>query len=748
VNDQASRALAEAVRLAEHGYRLTPVTITRLPSGKKAARFHKGWRHEGAWSDDPEMIRQWWVDNPDTSFALGGGANGIEGVDLDVKPQQGIDAVEWWNAQGLPGSAFTQATPSGGIHLIWRANPDRGLPQEAGKTFGRGVDTRNRGGLFFAAGAYVVGEPGHYETLADLVKLEDLPHTPPVVLDLFADHGRTVPAERAVDGRIVPHDEDWQQRVVAEAVQAIRDHDRNTGGYRAKLMGAGLLLGRAVEQGFLDQPRALAILTDAHRSLWGDSVWPENLADMRAALVDGPRLERWRVPELAPAGQLVSPGPTEDPEQATPVHDHVQGSSSEQVNSITSTNGGTWDVAPGEDGYDPEAKAAERRAKLDADAIENEARKRMARRVVSASEREPIRVLSGLAFLAGEDLEYLVPSMFYKSSTAKVFGPPGGTKSYLILDLALCLATGRPWRGQRLGRHRVHYVMAEGEPVNRLRTRGWLHHYDVDPAELEGWLTVIPQGVLLTPEGVADYLPRVEADAPALVILDTKNAMMDGDESSPSDAAVMVRALRAIRDAAAGACVLLVDHTGLFDETRGRGTNAVMAAMDTEILVTRDRSGLASAKVTRDKAADPGYTAYYRLHAVEDVPRKPGVKAPAVCLETQRDTGEDPFGTDEDWFVIGVPLPDDVVAWKGKGRAAVPALARYMRYSANTGMGHSYSSARKAVQARCRDDHRQPLWSDDTVERAWDALIELGRLQPGTSKGSPATWLARPDDPS
>jgi hypothetical protein len=255
------------------------------------------------------MIRQWWVDHPDTSFALGGGANGIEGVDLDVKPQQGIDAVEWWNAQGLPGSAFTQATPSGGIHLIWRANPDRGLPQEAGKTFGRGVDTRNRGGLFFATGAYVVGEPGHYETLADLVKLEDLPFTPPVVLDLFADHGRTVPADRATDGRIVHHDEDWQQRVVAEAVQAIRDHDRNTGGYRAKLMGAGLLLGRAVEQGFLDQPRALAILTDAHRSLWGDSVWPENLADMRAALVDGPRLERWRVPELAAGRSVGVAGP-------------------------------------------------------------------------------------------------------------------------------------------------------------------------------------------------------------------------------------------------------------------------------------------------------------------------------------------------------------------------------------------------------------------------------------------------------
>jgi len=760
VNDQAARALAEAIRLAEHGYRLTPVTITRLPSGKKGARFHKGWRHEGAWSNDPELIRQWWVDHPDTSFALGGGANGIEGVDLDVKPELGVDAVEWWNAQGLPGSAFTQATPSGGVHLIWRANPDRGLPQEAGKTFGKGVDTRNRSGLFFAAGAYVVGEPGHYECLADLVKLEDLPFTPPVVLDRFADHGRAAPADRPTDGRIVPHDEEWQQRVVAEAVQAIRDHDRNAGGYRAKLMGAGLLLGRAVEQGFLDQPRALAILMDAHRSLWGDSVWPENLADMRAALADGPRLERWRVPEPQPVGGLVSPGPTEDPEQPASVHDHVQGSSYEQPNPITSTNGGTWDVAPGEDGYDPDAKAAEYEAReLDKD-IKRERRRRTARRVVDAEDREPLRVLDGLAFLRAPTPEYLVPDMLMVNSSACVFGPPGGTKSFFVLDLALCLATGRPWRGKPLGRHRVHYVMAEGQAVNTVRALGWLHHFapDLDHDQLQEWLTVIPQGILLTPEGVAEYLVHVERDAPALIILDTKNRMMVGNENDAGDNGVLNRAMDAIRNASGRACVLLVDHTGLGDTSRRRGSNAGEGASDTEVRVTMD-NGVATAEVTRNKAAEPGASWSYRLRAVKDVPGlRPGTPDPAVCVTVDADevAALTQFDTDPRAW-MNAPVPQDVAEYATHGAVVdgkrttkgAPDVGRMAQLFMDRGRGSGLTRSQAVGMLNDGRDREGRKARHAALVKAWDALLALGRLEsvsPSGGEQGAHRWVARPDD--
>jgi len=769
--NQAQRALSEALRLVEHGYRLTPVTIRRLESGKKKAYFHHrerdengkvvgGWRHEDAWSSDPDQIRAWWTDHPDTSFAIGGAANGIEGVDLDVKPELGTNAVEWWSAQGLPLSPLVQWTPSGGMHLIWSVSQGATLPQDV-SAIAPGVDTRNRGGVFFAAGGYVVGEPGHYEVAGELPKLVDLARTPPVVLDLFANVAAKERAQRPGDGRIVPHDEHWQKEKCAEALQLIRDHDREGGGYRKKLQGAGLIYGRIIEEGFTTRERAKGIVLAAHQSVWGDTVWPENLKDLEDALDDGPRLERWRVPELQPVGQLASPGPTEA-ERAAPVHDHVQGSSYEQPNPATSTNGAEWKVAPGEDGYDPDAEAEQEEAKRLEQEVRKERRRRSARRIVSAEERPAVRLLTGAQFLQAPTPRYLVPRMLFADSTAKLYGAPGSTKSFLALDLVMHLVTGLPWRGQRLGRHRVHYVMAEGQAVNTVRALGWLHHYREhltdDQADIDRYLTVVPQGVLLTSEGVAGYLADLERDRPALVVLDTKNAMMDGNENDASDVAVMVRAMREIRDAAGGACVLLVDHTGIADESRGRGSNAVTAAMDTEIRVAMG-NGIASARVTRNKAAQPGTVWTYKLQSVADVPGlDKDADVPAVCVEAQGDDVTELAGHGDVWATSGPRLPGDVEEWKGIGRGSIRELARFMRYSTASqqdGAGFSFVDALRALETHYRDERGRPMHKRDTVQRAWNALAgsDLGRLAPANASGKwpslgHALWVAKPGDPS
>ena len=308
-NDQRNRALAEAMRLAEHGYALTPVTLTRSANGKKHARFHTGWRHEAGHSADREQVRAWWVDHSDTSFAIVCGASGIEAVDLDVKPAEGVDAVTWWAEQGLPAGALIQTTPTGGLHHVWRVRGDGlALPQEAGRSVGRGVDTRNRAGLLFAAGSYIVGEPGQYEVLGELRKAADLAETPRDVLDLFEHTDQRDSAARPADGRIVEHDEPWQREQVARALAAVREHRRDQGGYRAKLQHAALFLGRRVEQGHMTAAAAKQECLDAHRAAWGPEVWPENVKDVRDGLRDGPKLERWRTPRVATPLRVVQPG--------------------------------------------------------------------------------------------------------------------------------------------------------------------------------------------------------------------------------------------------------------------------------------------------------------------------------------------------------------------------------------------------------------------------------------------------------
>jgi hypothetical protein len=52
-----------------------------------------------------------------------------------------------------------------------------------------------------------------------------------------------------------------------------------------------------VEQGLLTLEEAEEKVRQAHMSVWGPEIWPENVKDIRDALADGPKREGWRAPE-------------------------------------------------------------------------------------------------------------------------------------------------------------------------------------------------------------------------------------------------------------------------------------------------------------------------------------------------------------------------------------------------------------------------------------------------------------------
>jgi AAA domain len=365
-----------------------------------------------------------------------------------------------------------------------------------------------------------------------------------------------------------------------------------------------------------------------------------------------------------------------------------------------------------------------------------------AKEILAAETRGEFETLDWDAFLDSKMPEYLVPQMLPRDGTSKVFGPPGGTKSFFVLDLALSMATGTPWRGLVLPRTRVHYVMAEGRSTNVARTVAWLHQRGVPREAARGWFTAIPQGVLLTEHGVARYVERVVAEQPGWVILDTKNRMMVGSENDAGDVGVMVRAMDLIRQSAGVDCnVTLIDHTGLSDDTRGRGSNAVQAAMDTEIRVTVD-SGIACAEITRDKNAEPGYRVTYRLQVVPELARGTQ-KPPAVVVACDAQEAVT-FGHPDDWQKDHPSLPSDILEYRGDGYGAVKELARFMRARARGDIGVSRLEARQAVM------ERYPAVKKDTIYRAWSALVELVRLKPEKASDpiGRAHWVSFDDDPA
>jgi AAA domain len=305
--------------------------------------------------------------------------------------------------------------------------------------------------------------------------------------------------------------------------------------------------------------------------------------------------------------------------------------------------------------------------------------------------------------------------MIYRDSLSRMYGAPGSGKSFVALDLALSLAAGRFWAGRRLKAQRVIYVMAEGQAVNGDRMEAWMSKNNVTLEMLDGQFFAVPDAVMLTEIGVKQLVDWVAENQPTLVVLDTKNAMMVGEENSASDFAVMRRALDMIRKAAA-CCVLLVDHTG-YEGTRARGSSAGTAAMDTEIRVTMDdeqRPALITAEVTRDKAAEAGLS-----HAWHLVPEHPAAVLVPTDVPEQKLKRELP-----EWErAADVRVPDSLRDYKGPGEKVIHALAQMMMFETSLRndpeqLGMNLSKAQQVLK-----DHERT-----GVRRAWSKLKSKGYL--------------------
>jgi hypothetical protein len=364
----------------------------------------------------------------------------------------------------------------------------------------------------------------------------------------------------------------------------------------------------------------------------------------------------------------------------------------------TRTTDGNLPVAPARDvkrRADRERKRKARKDRRRAALRQLDARK-WAEAEWGARHAEPIMYLDGVELLAEEPPGYLVPDMIYRDSLAVLFGGPGSGKSFLALDIALSLVTGQPWRqgyetvkltGRDGGPGKVHYVMAEGKRSNQKRTPVWLYRRGVSAEDWEacrGRFTAVPTVLQLTEPGIRQYLKRVRRDKPDLIILDTRNPMFVGKESSGEDYGAMIRVLHMIREAAGGAAVLLLDHTGVHDQTRVRGSNAQLGGIDTEIKM-EDRDGLRVVTMTRDK--DEGVTGddaakwLFRFEPVDDMPGVPwGRRAPVLIMPCDESAIHQPIAIEPTWANDETPVPGPVFDLRGRGRKYAIYAFRILRW--------------------------------------------------------------------
>ena len=350
-----------------------------------------------------------------------------------------------------------------------------------------------------------------------------------------------------------------------------------------------------------------------------------------------------------------------------------------------------------------------------------------------------VRDITAAEFFAMPPPRYLVPGLVHRDGIAVLFGAPHSGKSFLALDVALSLASGKPWAG---GEGKtvtlpdgapgvVHYIMAEAPGTNIGRGNAWLAYHGLTVADLGGRFHPILDAFLLTKGGIAGYLPKLVRERPDLIIYDTRSAMFEGKESQGEDYAEMLRAMRTIREVNDKECAqLALDHTGLGAPDRPRGNNAWEAGTDSMILIEKDKdTGLhrVTPKRVRNERESDAEWGFRRETVVVDG-RSEAVLAPVAL------TGHRPFVTESSVLTSGLDdgirdaidqatLPDGKAA---PAKREAKWIMLIMLAAADADEGHTQGDLRAIISAHTGKTEKSIRGS---VSDAVTTLVRLGMVE-------------------
>jgi hypothetical protein len=202
------------------------------------------------------------------------------------------------------------------------------------------------------------------------------------------------------------------------------------------------------------------------------------------------------------------------------------------------------------------------------------------------------------------DGKWLVPGVIPDRATVLMYGPTGSYKSFLALDLALGIATGRKTFGQEPEQGCVFYGALEGAPdIKRARRPAWRLARGVTNKTP---FYVMPAPRVHSLQEMEDFAEQIQLTLKdrecKLVVLDTASKMMVG-----SDATKDVPRLVAFCEGLVmrfGCSVVVVHHTGR-DATKGpRDSSAYEADFDSVIRVTSPTRHVVTAHIEKHKWAD------------------------------------------------------------------------------------------------------------------------------------------------
>lgn len=260
-------------------------------------------------------------------------------------------------------------------------------------------------------------------------------------------------------------------------------------------------------------------------------------------------------------------------------------------------------------------------------------------RALRPQDFKPAEHFSAFIQGAADPTDWLIENYLPTTETTLLFGASHSGKTYLALDIAMSVASGKDWHGNKVkGARPVLIVPSEGRKGLKRRMLTWAYHYhnqvDGDPK-----IYVHSESVSLDAPHNDDrlqfLLSEIERIRPALIIFDVFSDLVPSTDENSRDFGHIINRMRQVgqrKDMA----VLIIHHTGK-DKTQKkvpRGSSSIYQVADNAYVLTgatlKDAQGRIfytdmTLENTKMKEEEPPANAYFRL-------RKPHKEAPAPLV--------------------------------------------------------------------------------------------------------------------
>ena len=192
-----------------------------------------------------------------------------------------------------------------------------------------------------------------------------------------------------------------------------------------------------------------------------------------------------------------------------------------------------------------------------------------------------------------EPVNWLIEGVIPEKSFVALYGPPASFKSFIAMDIAECIAGGRPWLGKEInGTGPVLYIAGEGHGGIGARIAAIKQHHNTpDSAQVY----VVRSQINLRSSvddftnlilAIDELVQELGVDLRMIVIDTLARAFGGGNENSSDDMGAFIQATGKIQNRYK--CSLMLLHHAGKDTTKGlRGHSSLLGAVDTQMEIMR-----------------------------------------------------------------------------------------------------------------------------------------------------------------